>query len=291
MGQTVTGSACKSTYILVTETSGFRIEPHELFERHLSILCCAIFSTSVDIFKCQRYNVAHSEYQRLGTGKPYDGRESQMVISAAQTRLESHMKLFFRVRLRQQTLTSTSHPELSQKLSEESKRSPRLRSILRVAIVFEEPPSIIRVSRILELSVDEVCAVLKLVFSYLTSESSIDSPSPESLISPFQFKEHLLQLENSTFIALCHNWVARWCLTGNHADDIRDQVYANENWDYHVCKAEPSRDLYDAMENSWLPEDTLLSHDKLPGVISWLEDSEECQQDSDCRLEEEQAGL
>ncbi|KAK7031777.1 hypothetical protein R3P38DRAFT_828441 [Favolaschia claudopus] len=156
------------------------------------------------------------------------------------------------------------------KLSAELKSSPRLRSILRVAIVFEEPPSIIRVSRILKLSVDDVCAALKPVSEYL--ESPVDSP--ESLISLFQFRNYFLQSGNGAFIATFHNQVARWCLAGNHADDLRDQFYATENWDYHVCRAERSRDLYDAMENSWIPGDAFLSHDKLPGVISWLEDSE-----------------
>ncbi|KAK7031779.1 hypothetical protein R3P38DRAFT_3507856 [Favolaschia claudopus] len=116
---------------------------------------------------------------------------------------------------------------------------PLLLHILGISAVFHDPPSVLQISRLLGMDWKRVAATLEPVFSHF-----------EDTISCI---------------------VAQWCLIGN-TPDARDIFYACDYWDYHVCMAEPSVELFESLRNSRRPLD-LTSRGKLPGLVNWLEEN------------------
>ncbi|KAK7031803.1 hypothetical protein R3P38DRAFT_3507920 [Favolaschia claudopus] len=144
---------------------------------------------------------------------------------------------------------------------------PLLLHILGISAVFHDPPSVLQISRLLGMDWKQVAATLEPVFSHFEDTSTSITYS-SNVKFPQSFEESILtQID----IAKYHALVAQWCLIGN-TPDARDIFYACDYWDYHVCTAEPSVELFDALRNSRRPLD-LTSRGKLPGLVNWLEEN------------------
>ncbi|KAJ7114012.1 hypothetical protein C8R44DRAFT_796094 [Mycena epipterygia] len=155
------------------------------------------------------------------------------------------------------------------------KNSQRLLPILGVATVFQTPPSVLQISRVLDLKWTEVRDALKPITPHLERlESRINHSSDVAL--PKNLKNALVQRTGTHWIdaGKYHGILARWCLTGKRTLDPRDITYVGEFWAHHVCNSNPTAELYDALRGSWLPLDPVWRA-KLPGIIHWLEISEE----------------
>ncbi|KAJ7602704.1 hypothetical protein DFH06DRAFT_1488640 [Mycena polygramma] len=148
-----------------------------------------------------------------------------------------------------------------------------LRPILGVAMAFHGSPSVLQIARVLDLKWEaEVSAALKPISSYF---EHLDSPIKfNSDVRPRQIlRDSLLKRAGTVWLdaGKYHNFVARWCLV-RQTLDAKDIIYANDFWDFHVRNANPSPELYEALKSSWIPLDPV-SHEKLPGVIHWLEEN------------------
>ncbi|KAK7031800.1 hypothetical protein R3P38DRAFT_3187522 [Favolaschia claudopus] len=144
---------------------------------------------------------------------------------------------------------------------------PLLLHILGISAVFHDPPSVLQISRLIAMDWKQVAATLEPVFSHF-EETSTSITYSSNVKFPQSFEESILtQID----IAKYHALVAQWCLIGN-TPDARDIFYACDYWDYHVCTAEPSVELFDALRNSRRPLD-LTSRGKLPGLVNWLEEN------------------
>ncbi|KAJ6471893.1 hypothetical protein C8R45DRAFT_1104117 [Mycena sanguinolenta] len=143
--------------------------------------------------------------------------------------------------------------------------NPRLLSILGVAAVFCQRPSVLQISRVLEI---EVQAALETISPYLPGrDSAIEWNSDLEL--PQSLKDSLLQ--STGVSAKYHGLVAKWCLVGQRGIlDPKDIFYSCDFWEYHVCNADLSTDLFTALRHSPKPLDPG-SRDKLPEVIQWIE--------------------
>ncbi|KAJ6471888.1 hypothetical protein C8R45DRAFT_1013482 [Mycena sanguinolenta] len=166
----------------------------------------------------------------------------------------------------------TAPPPLPEDFRKNIENNPRLRSILGVAMVFHDPPSALQISVILGLRWNEVGAALRPISSYLEpANSAINGNSDIKLRQVL--KDCLLRRAGTVWIdaAKYHALVAEWCLVGQ-SRNARDVIYAGEFWDYHVCNASPSSQLYDALRSSRLPLNPV-SRTKLPAVIHWLNEN------------------
>lgn len=102
------------------------------------------------------------------------------------------------------------------------KNSQRLLPILGVAIAFQTPPSVLQISRVLDLKWTEVRDTLKPISSYLERlDSRINHASDVTL--PKNLKHALLQRSGTYWIdeGKYHGILARWCLTGKRTLDPR----------------------------------------------------------------------
>ncbi|KAF7371173.1 hypothetical protein MSAN_00752800 [Mycena sanguinolenta] len=150
--------------------------------------------------------------------------------------------------------------------------NPRLRSILGVAMVFHDPPSALQISVILGLRWNEVGAALRPISSYLEPPNSAINLNTDIKLRQ-ALKDSLLRRAGTVWIdaAKYHALIAEWCLVGQSRNAC-DVIYAGEFWDYHVCNASPSSQLYDALRSSRLPLNPV-SRTKLPPVIHWLNEN------------------
>ncbi|KAJ6580746.1 hypothetical protein B0H19DRAFT_484192 [Mycena capillaripes] len=166
---------------------------------------------------------------------------------------------------------SITPPPLPDDLDKNIDKNSRLRPILGVAIVFHDAPTVLQISRVLGLKWTEVGAALHPISSYF---ERFDSPIGfNSDVKPRKIlKECLPQRVHP---GKYHSLVAQWCLVGQKLD-ARDMLYASDCWAYHVCNANSSAELYDALKKSWMPLDPV-SRAKLQGVIHWLEENEGAQ--------------
>ncbi|KAJ6580745.1 hypothetical protein B0H19DRAFT_1060474 [Mycena capillaripes] len=166
---------------------------------------------------------------------------------------------------------SVTPPPIPEDLARYIDKNPRLRPILGVAIVFHDASTVLQISRVLGLEWTEVGAALHPISSYF---ECLDSPIGfNSDVKPRKIlKECLSQRLHS---GKYHSLVAQWCLVGQKLD-ARDMLYASDCWAHHVCNANSSAELYDALKKSWMPLDPV-SRTKLQGIIHWLEDNEGAQ--------------
>ncbi|KAJ7483517.1 hypothetical protein FB451DRAFT_1364420 [Mycena latifolia] len=153
--------------------------------------------------------------------------------------------------------------------------------ILGVYGVFQKPPSIKQMARVLGLAEDEVRAIWEPISSYLDGLDSDDGKT--RCIADLERiacrASGIASIDSATY----HNMVARWCLVGpkggsKHVANFgevlslntlspRDVFYASDSWVYHVCHSSPSEDLCDALTQSEIPVDP----EDLPEIIAWLE--------------------
>ncbi|KAJ7483572.1 hypothetical protein FB451DRAFT_1555503 [Mycena latifolia] len=136
--------------------------------------------------------------------------------------------------------------------------------ILGVCGVFQKPPSIKQMARILELAEDEVRAIWEPISSYLDGLDSDDGKT--RCIAGLERIACRAGGIASIDSALYHNMVARWCLVGTKGGS-NDIFYASDSWVYHVCHSSPSEDLCDALTQSEIP----VGPEDLPEIIAWLE--------------------
>ncbi|KAJ6504472.1 hypothetical protein DFH09DRAFT_289565 [Mycena vulgaris] len=160
-------------------------------------------------------------------------------------------------------------PVLPEILSSIQNDSQRLLPIFGVAIAFHDPPSILQISRVLELKWTEVRDALRPIYAGLGLDSPLDFSSNVKL--PSNLRVFLLERTGMLWVdpATYHNILARWCLTGQRTLDPRDIIYSGEFWAHHTRHSNPSAQLYNALRTSWIPLD-LVSHTKLADVIVWL---------------------
>ncbi|KAJ7467767.1 hypothetical protein B0H11DRAFT_2284255 [Mycena galericulata] len=150
------------------------------------------------------------------------------------------------------------------------RNAERLLPIFGVAMAFHTPPSVLQISRVLDLKWTEVRDAVKPISSYL---ESLDSPINfySDIRLPGYLKGFLLQRSGTLWIdpAKYHAIVARWCLVGQRSVDARDITYAGEYWAYHVRHSTPCKDLFDALRASRLPLNAV-SRQELRDVVHWL---------------------
>ncbi|KAJ7783972.1 hypothetical protein DFH07DRAFT_1055067 [Mycena maculata] len=142
----------------------------------------------------------------------------------------------------------------------------RLLPILGVFSVFQEPPTIKQITRVLGLAEGEVQAVWGPILAYL---DELDSDGRTRCL---EFLERLVCLANNTpsiDSPTYHNLVARWCLLGPKGG-AKDVFYAANSWAHHVCYSNPSVQLRDALMQSDIPLASE-SYEDLPEIIAWLE--------------------
>ncbi|KAJ7602855.1 hypothetical protein DFH06DRAFT_1488586 [Mycena polygramma] len=171
------------------------------------------------------------------------------------------------------TTDPTTPTPLPDDLRKAIAKNRSLRPILGVAMAFHGSPSVLQIARVLDLKWEaEVSAALKPISSYF---EHLDSPIKfNSDVRPRQIlRDSLLKRAGTVWLdaGKYHNFVARWCLV-RQTLDAKDIIYANDFWDFHVRNANPSPELYEALKSSWIPLDPV-SHEKLPGVIHWLEEN------------------
>ncbi|KAJ7088896.1 hypothetical protein B0H15DRAFT_288721 [Mycena belliarum] len=142
----------------------------------------------------------------------------------------------------------------------------RLPPILGVVGVFQKPPSVKQLCRILGLVEDEVQTVWGPISAYLEGLSPDEKTAFLAglgrLVSPVDASD---SLDPPTF----HNLVAQWCLLGPTIGG-KDISYASDFWVHHVCNSAPSDSLYDALTHSDLPL-APESRDVLPEIVTWIE--------------------
>ncbi|KAJ6471927.1 hypothetical protein C8R45DRAFT_1078108 [Mycena sanguinolenta] len=153
-------------------------------------------------------------------------------------------------------------------------RNPYLHSILALTTIFCKAPSPLQISRVLDISWEDVRQSLVSVCDFLNPPTT-----PEHYYSDITLSDRLCKLLldpacPTTFVdpPRYHALLAVWCLTQSSIKyDARDIFYASDFWAEHVCSARPSQDLWDALRRSPIPCQ-LSSHPMLPWVITWLEE-------------------
>ncbi|KAJ7910596.1 hypothetical protein B0H13DRAFT_2329289 [Mycena leptocephala] len=163
------------------------------------------------------------------------------------------------------TVEDSTIPEDVRRIAQDD--SERLLPILGVFSVFQEPPTIKQLTRVLGfLAEDEVREVWGPISVYL---DGLDSDGQTRSLA---FLERLAcQAGGTTSIdsTTYHNLVARWCLVGPKGG-ARDVFYAANSWAHHVCHSDPSIELLDALTESEIPL-AFESSEDLPAIIAWLE--------------------
>ncbi|KAJ6530855.1 hypothetical protein DFH09DRAFT_1183995 [Mycena vulgaris] len=154
------------------------------------------------------------------------------------------------------------------------KDSYRFLPILGVFSVFQEPPTIGQIARVLEIAEGEVQEVWGPVSSYIDGLDADGKTRCLGCLERLVYStDGSLSIDSPTY----HNLVARWCLEGSKlcASDV---FYASDFWVHHVCHSKPSLELRDALTNSQIPLESELADD-LAQTINWLEriDDEEGQ--------------
>ncbi|KAJ7897584.1 hypothetical protein B0H14DRAFT_3124539 [Mycena olivaceomarginata] len=162
------------------------------------------------------------------------------------------------------TAEDPTMPEDVRRIAEED--FERLLPILGVFSVFEEPPTIKQITRVLGLAEDGVREVWGPISAYM------DGTDSDERKRRLKSLERLVCLANGTpsiDSPTYHNLVARWCLLGPKGA-ARDVFYAANSWVYHVCQSNPSVQLRDALMESDIPL-AAESYEDLPEIIAWLE--------------------
>ncbi|KAF8146723.1 hypothetical protein K438DRAFT_1990338 [Mycena galopus ATCC 62051] len=156
-------------------------------------------------------------------------------------------------------------PEEVRRIAEED--SERLLPILGVVSVFQGPPTIKQIARILGVAEDEVRAVWSLIAAHL------DELDADGETRCFAFLVRLVCLANETpsiDLPTYHNLVAQWCLVGPKGG-AKDVFYAANSWAHHVCHSDPSPQLCSALAESEIPLASESSEELLE-IIAWLEE-------------------
>ncbi|KAF7371195.1 hypothetical protein MSAN_00755000 [Mycena sanguinolenta] len=153
-------------------------------------------------------------------------------------------------------------------------RNPHLHAILALTVIFCKTPSPLQISRVLDISWEDVRQSLVSVCDLLHPPAP-----PEHYYSDITLSDRLRKMLSdpacpTTFVdsPRWHALLAVWCLTRSSIKyDARDIFYASDFWAEHVCSARPSQDLWNALRRSPIPCQ-LSSHPMLPWVITWLEE-------------------
>ncbi|KAJ6530160.1 hypothetical protein B0H19DRAFT_1082567 [Mycena capillaripes] len=141
------------------------------------------------------------------------------------------------------TTVDPTIPEEVRRIAEED--SERLLPILGVVSVFQELPTLKHITRVLRLAEDEVRAVWCLIAAHL---DELDADGKTRCLA------FLVRL---------------WCLVGPKGG-AKDVFYAANSWAHHVCHANPSPQLRNALAESDIPLASE-SFEDLPEIIAWLE--------------------
>ncbi|KAF7344933.1 hypothetical protein MVEN_01655800 [Mycena venus] len=146
--------------------------------------------------------------------------------------------------------------------------------VLGVCIAFKQAPSVLQISRVLAIDVNQVISQLGYISAYVGSQfdstnSLADVELPRDLEQWLVSPEHAGELWID--VSRYHSRIAQWCLVGKRTYDVRDVLYKANNWAFHVCHSDASEELYKALVDSELPShSTSQSHVKLQCVINWL---------------------
>ncbi|KAJ7483532.1 hypothetical protein FB451DRAFT_1555475 [Mycena latifolia] len=136
--------------------------------------------------------------------------------------------------------------------------------ILGVGGIFQKPPTIKQMARVIELAEEEVRAVWEPISSHLDGLDSDDGKARciAGLERIACRAGGIPSIDSATY----HNMVARWCLVGPKGGS-KDIFYASDFWAYHVCHSNPSETLCDALTQSEILDDP----EDLSEIIAWLE--------------------
>ncbi|KAJ7467791.1 hypothetical protein B0H11DRAFT_2239208 [Mycena galericulata] len=149
--------------------------------------------------------------------------------------------------------TDPTIPEEVSRIAQED--FDRLLPIIGVYSVFQEPPTILQISGVLNMDEGEIM-------------DSLDS-SRRAIFMGY-LGDLVCRRDGSLLLDLpkYHDLVAQWCLGQKVC--AKDAFYAADFWVYHVCHSSPSPQLRDALTESDIPLDPISNND-LPEIISWLE--------------------
>ncbi|KAJ7491456.1 hypothetical protein B0H11DRAFT_1912078 [Mycena galericulata] len=114
---------------------------------------------------------------------------------------------------------------------------------LGVATVFQEPVSVLQISRVLNLEPEVTLKRLR------TMSRHLDHPLDDDVYSVVAIKESprkwIFSRAESGRLCLAlteyNNRVAQWCLADANNYDVRDIEYATKYWIYHICQSIPSQ--------------------------------------------------
>ncbi|KAJ7456229.1 hypothetical protein B0H11DRAFT_2244122 [Mycena galericulata] len=142
---------------------------------------------------------------------------------------------------------------------------------LGVATVFQEPVSVLQISRVLNLEPEVTLKRLR------TMSRHLDHPLDDDVYSVVAIKESprkwIFSRAESGRLCLAlteyNNRVAQWCLADANNYDVRDIEYATKYWIYHICQSIPSQMLCKTIMTSRFVDLRSWSK-KLEEIKTWL---------------------
>lgn len=166
-----------------------------------------------------------------------------------------------------------SNPSSAMRLSNELldtayiRRNPQCIHALAIVPLFQDPPSVLQVSRVENLNPEHLLTMLRPIEVHL-AQPLVDIYSVVALKEPL--KTWIFDRARYRGLPVdragCHERVARWCLADTSTSDARyvplvdqkpgltdhcsDIEYGTRNWLYHVCQSIPSQALWDAIRAS-----------------------------------------
>ncbi|KAJ7196735.1 hypothetical protein B0H12DRAFT_637823 [Mycena haematopus] len=144
-----------------------------------------------------------------------------------------------------------------------TENQPNLLRIVCVAIAFCDPPSVVRISRVLRLPEDEVRRSIAAVADHLRTPvvCAGNIKLPAAFVSTI-YRSCLQTMGGA------HGDIACWCLQGAMSEP-RHTRYSLAYWAWHVSQATPSLELKAALESFPFVLCTVTEH-QLSNVIHWL---------------------
>ncbi|KAJ7708661.1 hypothetical protein B0H17DRAFT_1191173 [Mycena rosella] len=133
--------------------------------------------------------------------------------------------------------------------------------ILGVFHVFQGPPTIKQISRVLGLTEEEVRDVWGPILTHL---EGLDSDGKTKCLACLE--RLACRADGTIDFAAYHTLVAQWCLLGPKGG-AKDIFYAADSWVHHICHSSPSLQLRDALRQSDIPL-APESHEELPEIIA-----------------------